>query len=488
MQNRISRRRLLTSLALTGGAAVLAACGGAPVSTAPAGGATAPAGGAAAPANGAATTAPAGGASTGSFNWQQQKGKTITLAFAKHPMSDTLIKLMPEFQDKTGITVKYEAYPEEEFFQKLLTDLSTRQGNYDGFMCGPVNYKQYAAPGWIEPLDDYLNNPALTAADYDLKDFYPAALDVNRWDKAKGLAGLGQGPLYAIPVNEEGYSLFYRKDVLEKAGVKPPESFEELLAAATKLNGYEMDGKKLNGFVARGNKTFPTLTGGFSSIFWGYGASDLNADGKVDITSDKSVAAHQMWHDLMQLAPQAVGSYTWYEAMNDFTAGNAVFFIDADHMAETFEDKEKSAVAGKVGYGLPPAGPDGNRACGIWLWSLGISSASQNKEAAWLFTQWATGKDVLEKAIPLHNINPTRQSLANSETMKKYTADWGNYNEAWQEILAKYAKWRYMASPKFPEIGDRWALAVQEIILNQNPTKDALANAAKDIDGILQGG
>lgn len=477
MNKPISRRRFLSGLALGGGSALLAACGAptTPASNSAAG-------------NSAATTAPATLSSgTGEFNWKQEQGKTISLAFAKHPMSDTLIQLMPEFQNQTGITVKYEAYPEEEFFQKLLTDLSTRQGTYDAFMCGPVNYKQYAAPGWIEPLDEYIANPKLTAPDYDLADFYPAALGVNKWDKAKGLTGLGQGPLYAIPVNEEGYSLFSRKDVLEKAGVKPPESFAELLEAAKKLNGYEMDGKKLNGFVARGNKTFPTLTGGFSALFWGYGASDLSPDGKVDIASAKSVEAHKMWSELMSLAPQSVGSYTWYEAMNDFAAGNAVFFLDADHMAEFFENPSKSAVAGKVNYGLPPAGPDGTRACGIWLWSLGMSSASQNKNAAWLFTQWASSKTVLEKAIPLHNINPTRQSLANSETMKKYTAAWGNYNEVWQEILAKHAKWRYMASPKFPEVGDRWALGVQQIILKQSSAEDALAAAAKDIEGILAG-
>ncbi|MBC8159598.1 MAG: sugar ABC transporter substrate-binding protein [Roseiflexaceae bacterium] len=475
MDKPISRRRFLSGLALSGGSVLLAACGSPTVSS-PAAESGAPA----APAMPAAS-------SSGGFDWMQENGKTISLAFAKHPMSDTLIQLLPEFKSQTGITVNYEAYPEEEFFQKLLVDLSTRQGTYDAFMCGPVNYKQYAAPGWIEPLDGYLSDPKLTASDYDLDDFYPAALGVNRWDKEKGLTGLGQGPLYAIPVNEEGYSLFSRKDVLEKAGIKPPESFAELLEAATKLNGFEMDGKKLNGFVARGNKTFPTLTGGFSSLFWGYGASDLTADGKVDITSAKSIEAHKMWGELMSLAPQAVGSYTWYEAMNDFAAGNAVFFIDANHMAEFFEDPTKSAVAGKVNYGLPPAGPDGTRACGIWLWSLGMSSASQNKNAAWLFLQWASSKAVLEKAIPLHNINPTRQSLANSPTMKEYTASWGNYNDTWQTILADHAKWRYMASPKFPEIGDRWALGVQQIILKESSAEDALAAAASDIEAILAG-
>ncbi len=189
----------------------------------------------------------------------------------------------------------------------------------------------------------------------------------------------------------------------------------------------------------------------------------------------------------MSTAPKAVGSYTWYEAMNDFAAGNAAFFIDADHMSETFENTTKSAVAGKVGYAPPPAGPDGTRACGIWLWSLGMASASKNKDAAWIFLEWAASKQQLEKAITLGNINPTRQSLANSDTMKQYTAKWGDYSQAWQDILSKYAKWRYITSPKYPEMGDRWALAGQQVILGQSSAQDALNSAQKDMTSILNG-
>ncbi|HZC01355.1 MAG TPA: sugar ABC transporter substrate-binding protein, partial [Gammaproteobacteria bacterium] len=121
----------------------------------------------------------------------------------------------------------------------------------------------------------------------------------------------------------------------------------------------------------------------------------------------------------------------------------------------------------------------------IWLWSLGMSSASKNNVAAWLFLQWATTKEVLEQSINAGNINPTRQSLANSQTMKNYTKDWGDYNQTWQTILAKYAKWRFTASPKFPEFGDRWALAIQEVALGKSSAKEALDAAAQDMQSIL---
>jgi multiple sugar transport system substrate-binding protein len=416
----------------------------------------------------------------GEFSWTREKGKTLNLIFAKHPMADSYIAELPSFEKLTGIKVTYDTLPEEEFFQKVRTDLSSGKGIYDAFMAGPPNNWQYAAAGWNEPLDAYINNPAVTDKGYNVEDFYPAAIDVNTWDPN----GSGKGSLWAIPANEEGYSLFYRKDILEQAGMAVPQTFDEVIASAKKLHGQTFSGKKITGFVGRGDKTFPTMTGGFSSAFGAYGGKDVTSDGKVLINSPQTVNAVTKWADLQQYSPPNVGTFTWYEAMNHFAAGNSAFFIDADHMSETFEDPASSSVVGKVGYSLPPQGDHG-RACGIWIWSLAMSASSQNNIAAWLFLQWATSKEQLQKAITKGNINPTRQSLSNSNTMKEYTKDWGNYNQAWQTILSKYAKWRYIKSPKFPELGDRWALAVQEVVLGKKSAQQALDEAANDTKSIL---
>ena len=419
----------------------------------------------------------------GEFSWTREEGKTVNLIFAKHPMSDSYIAALPDFEKKTGIKVEYDALPEEEFRQKLLTDLSTGEGNYDAFMTGPVTNWQYAAAGWIAPLDDYINNPALTEKGYDFEDFYPATIEVNRWDREQGL---GKGSLWALPANEEGYSLFYRTDIIQEAGIDVPQTFDDLISAAEQVHGQTFAGKEVDGFVARGDKTWPTITTGYSSMYFANGATDVTPDGKVAVNSPEGVEATEKWAELMRYSPENVGTFTWYEAMNHFAAGNAAFFIDADHMAETFEDPEASSVAEKVGYAPPPAGPSG-RTSNIWLWSLGMASASKNNIAAWLFLQWATTKEQLEKSIPKGNINPTRQSLANSETMKEYTKDWGNYNQVWQTILADYAKWRFAAFPKFPEFADRWALAVQEVVLGERSAKEALDAAAKEMQSVFEG-
>ena len=104
--------------------------------------------------------------------------------------------LLPEFTELTGIEVTYEEFAEQPGFEKLLADLSSGTGTYDLFMTSPLNNWQYATAGWLEPLDPYLENAALTdLAAYDLEDFVPGILASGRWTR-EPMQGLGEGPLW----------------------------------------------------------------------------------------------------------------------------------------------------------------------------------------------------------------------------------------------------------------------------------------------------
>lgn len=417
------------------------------------------------------------------FNWRQKEGTEINIGFSAHSMSDALISMLPDFERKTGIKVNYEVAPENDFRVKLNAQLAAGDGSVDIFMTGPSTNWEYSAGKWIEDLQPYVDNSKLTAPDWDFADLFPNAVNVNRWT-GEEFGGLGKGPLYAIPMNEEGYSLAYRKDVLDKAGVKVPETVDELVAAATKLNGFELDGKKLSGFVARGQEFWPTLITGYGSVLAAYGATDVNADGTSAADSPASIEATRKWVELLKTGPSDIASYGWEQAQADFAAGNAVFLLDADHMAEVFENPQKSQVVGKVGYALAPSGPAG-RGSGIWLWSLGMNAFSKNKDAAWLFIEWASSKEIMAKTVPFGNINPTRKSVANGPEMTKFVANWGDYNKVWTENLDKYASWRWNPSTSFSEAGNRWALAAQEAFALGKDPADTLKAAATDIDAVM---
>ncbi|MGO1768982.1 MAG: ABC transporter substrate-binding protein [Microbacterium sp.] len=412
------------------------------------------------------------------FDWKNFEGTELNLLMSEHPFSNAIKERIPEFEELTGITVNFEALTETDYMVKLLTELQSGSGSYDAFMTSqPMNY-QYAAAGWIEDLQPWIDDETRTDPEWDFEDFYPALIDSLRWDKTE-FGGAGEGELWAVPVNEEGYSLFYREDILDEFGVEVPDTIDELIDAASKLDGQEFDGKTISGFVSRGDKTYPTLNP-FSTFVLGHGVQDI-VDGEAAVNSPEGVAAAEDWVELMQYAPKAASTYTWYEAQQDFIAGNAAFYIDADHMAPDFE---KSAIGGKVGYALPPEGPEG-RGSSMWVWSLGMNADSPNKDAAWQFIQWASSEESLTTAIEAGNMNPTRVSVGEGEKMAQATAEWGNYNEIWQEILADHAQWAYTPSAVWPEVGDIWTTQLQAAVLDQKTPQEAMDDAATEIDQLI---
>jgi multiple sugar transport system substrate-binding protein len=420
-------------------------------------------------------------ASVKSFDWQNYKGQTINVLMSQHPLSDSIKQDVKDFESKTGVKVNIETLSENDYMVKILTELQSQSGSYDVFMTSqPMNY-QYAAAGWIEDLTPWIKDPKQTAPDWDFKDFFPALTKAEKWDKTD-FGGAGEGGQWAIPANEEGYALFYRKDILEANGIAVPQTIDDLIAAAKKLNGTQFDGKTISGFVSRGDKTYPTLNP-FSTFAGAYGVKDIT-DGKATVNSPEGVEALEKWADLMANAPKAASTYTWYEAQQDFLAGNVAFYIDADHMAPDFE-KAGSAIAGKVGYALPPEGPKG-RASSMWLWSLGMNASSKHKGAAWQFIQWATSKEQLTAAIANGNMNPTRISVADSPEMAKATENWGDYNKVWKEILSDYASWMYSPAATWTEAGDIWATAIQSTILGKQSAEQALDEAADKIDAAIK--
>lgn len=412
------------------------------------------------------------------FDWRNFEGTELNLLMSEHPFSNAIEERIPEFEELTGVTVNFESLSETDYMVKLLTELQSGSGSYDAFMTSqPMNY-QYATAGWIEDLQPWVDDDTRTAPDWDFDDFYPALIDSLKWDKTE-FGGAGQGGLWAIPVNEEGYALFYRSDILEDAGVEVPDTIDELIAAAEQLDGYEFEGNTISGFVSRGDKTYPTLNP-FSTFVLAHGATDI-VDGQAAVNSPEAVAAAEDWVELMQYAPSAASTYTWYEAQQDFIAGNAAFYIDADHMAPDFES---SAIGGDVGYALPPAGPAG-RGSSMWVWSLGMNASSPNKDAAWQFIQWASSKESLTEAIALGNMNPTRVSVGEGEEMAAATAEWGDYNEVWQEILAEHAEWAFTPSADWPQVGDIWTTELQAASLGQKSVQEAMDDAAAQIDQLI---
>src|SRR6185312_15910560 len=129
----------------------------------------------------------------------------------------------------------------------------------------------------------------------------------------------------------------------------------------------------------------------------------------------------------------------WYELAMDFGRGRYGLIVDSDHYVAFFEDASTSELAGAIGYAPPPAGPTGDRRPNLWTWSVVMNSRAGDRDAAWRFVEWATGKEFLLRSAAEGNMNPTRTSIWDDKQFRERAAAWSGYYDASRGLVEREA-------------------------------------------------
>jgi multiple sugar transport system substrate-binding protein len=460
-----SRRDLLRMLGIGGAAAastgLLAACG---IGT----------GGGPAAQNGAADV-------TGSFDWKKASGTEIAVLQTPHPYQVAFEPLLKEFTQLTGITVRADLVAEADYFTRLNTELASGAGNYDAFMTGAYFIWTYGPPGWMEDLKPWLTNPSATHGDYDFEDIYEGLRRSTSWDFKPG-SPLGSGGQWAIPWGFETNVLCYNKAEFDRRGIKPAETFDELIQLSTDLTDRA---NNRYGIAFRGSRSWATIHPGFMTQFTREGCTDYALkDGKLAATmnSDKAVAFTKKWIDLAKAAgPTSWTTYEYPNCTTDLGDGRAMMVYDADSATYPKNIAGNSNQAGNLAWHPGPAGPDGNYGTNLWTWSLAMNAASKKKLAAWLFIQWATGKEAQTKAVQTGKngfADPTRASVFDG-AFKQTLGKFPGYQETFEKVIGSTAI-KFTPQTQFFQTTEDWAVALQDIYAGQDPKTrlDALAAAS----------
>ena len=319
------------------------------------------------------------------FNWQQAKGSQLRVVLNKHPWQAAIEPHFKDFEALTGIKLVAETYPEDQFRAKVLVELTSGAGTIDVFMSMPAQEGlKYMRAGWLQPVDEMLKNPALTAPDYNWNDFLEKTRE----------AMVVEGKLVGPPIQVENSSLMYRKDVFAKYNVKVPTTLDELEAAAKALNGKAMtdDGQPGFGIVARGKRA--AATSQFAAYLHAEGGEWLSPSREPMFNNEDGIRALELYGRLLrQYGPPGSENNHWYEASSIFSQGKAAMYTDANSLFPVIEDAQKSKVVGRVGYALFPRGPKGQYGSTVAAWGLAMPKNSKNQKAAWLFMQWATARE-----------------------------------------------------------------------------------------------
>ncbi|OGF45694.1 MAG: hypothetical protein A2231_09425, partial [Candidatus Firestonebacteria bacterium RIFOXYA2_FULL_40_8] len=139
------------------------------------------------------------------------------------------------------------------------------------------------------------------------------------------------GQIYGIPDDVDSRHLFYRKDLLAKHGVTPPETWQELIEAAKYIIEKEKD-PNLNGLSCYWN-TEKNLTGSFFEMIWGNNGDVYDKDGNTIIDNKKAREALQLMKDLIykhKIIPRKIiETLSPPEVTELFIKGETVFHVSS---------------------------------------------------------------------------------------------------------------------------------------------------------------
>jgi multiple sugar transport system substrate-binding protein len=347
------------------------------------------------------------------FHWRRHAGTTIRVLMNRHPWQEAIQPLLPEFEELTGITVVTEVYPEDQFRAKLTVELASGVATIDAAMMMTQNDGlRWMDEGWAIYLDEFLADSVLTHPDYAADDFLDAAWGA---ELTTTLDPEAAEQVLGIPVTIENTALMYRKDVFEAHGLAVPTTMEELEEVLQALQELEPD---LTGIVMRGRRA--AATSQWAPFLHSFGGNWLHPDGSAAINTPEAVQAFEFYGRMLrEYGPPGAVGYHWAETTSDFSSGRSAIHMGPNIFYAIYEDPERSAVVGNVGYGLFPAGPAGSVPI-VGVWGLSIPYISANPEAAWYFTQWATSPEMVRRLQIEHAILGGRASAWSDPEMAEY--------------------------------------------------------------------
>ena len=216
----------------------------------------------------------------------------------------------------------------------------------------------------------------------DLADFVPTTV----------AAGAFQGTQYAVPVDTNVQILVYRKDLFEQRGLKPPATWDELLAAA---KAFHDPAKEKYGIAVTASSDIQTALYMLLAM-WSYGAELVDANGRGSLNSAAGKGG-EVFLELLKFTPPNVRSYNFADVNKAIQLGHAAMAIQWASGARPMEDKTRSSVAGKLGYAQVPKAVRQAPMRGVW--TIAIAKSSANQDAAWPFAAWLSGKEFGQAAV-----------------------------------------------------------------------------------------
>jgi len=331
----------------------------------------------------------------------------ITLVF-KHAKilgpTDPVGDLLRKFEAlHPGIRVKSESLPwtTDEQHQYYVVNMEGGTPAFDVLMLDVIWVPEFARAGWLLDLTDS-EPPAELAA------HFPSAVD----------AATFGGRLWALPWIMNVGLLYYRADLLDKYGLRPPETYDDLVGQVRLIRAGERDAR-LDGFLWQG-KQYEGLVVNALEALWANGTRLLDEDGRLFPDPARAEEALAFLRMLVAtgLSPPWVTAADEELTRRAFGNGRAVFLRNWPYAMDLLQQPD-SPVRGRVGIAPLPRHAHGARGAGSTGGAhLGVHRHTRHPEAAAALVRFLTSEEAQRAMAGGVALNPTRMALYHDPALR----------------------------------------------------------------------
>ena len=291
--------------------------------------------------------------------------------------------------DHPGTRIEYDYVNSSLAFQKITTQVAARDVPDVFGGQGVAAISTFWRAGALDPVDDI-------AAAIGRDDFMPGILDAMTVD----------GKLMAVPVEQTCFILWYRKDLAERAGVKPPTNWDEYLAFAKATTRDGVHGVVIPCGMnpASGLRFFEFIRQNGGNVV------DENLRPAVDTRTNRETL--EFIRELYQYSPPGSPNYGYGEMLSAYVTGAAASSIYSGRMLQRTISRNPS-IAPHIGAVRLPSKT--KPFCYADVRGAFVFAGARNKQAArtWIQKYRAAGPDHIDWLLtaPGNNL-PVRKSAA----------------------------------------------------------------------------
>lgn len=392
----------------------------------------------------------------------------LTIAVPSGSEGDGLRAAAADYSELKGINIEVVQAPYNNLFEKAATAGQTKSGAFDIILMDDPWIPFFAENGHLVDLTSYFTAMGTGGPD---SDFLAKSLAVCRNPYSTGV-------FVCLPYVGNAQMFFYDAEKFAAQGLPGgPKTWDDVIKAASAIT--DAGGGRTYGYVFRGGEGNPVVAD-FMPIFWSYGARMFSPDrSKVTIDTPEAKAAMATFMALKETAPRGVESYQADEVGRALAAGTAASSINWPNWVATFEDPSQSRMVGKISYSAIPSGTHAGSS-EIGHWTMGIMSASENKQEAFDFMVWATSPEQIKVSAGRGN-PPVRFSVFTDPELTSQDR-FRHFPVLMEAIIFSTPRPRH---PKWPEIENAFGIELSKAVAGTVSPEAALKNAQAAVEKIV---